>query len=353
MFGVGEPTHQEPEFGAVRNKLFGELAGDGFGSITLETDRVRAMAVDDYVRYGVGTLDTALSTGFSHGLGELEPNRQLVAWMHDHNQDRPEDARLAFHGFDTPTEMMSAPSPLAYLEHVRDYLGVELDLASAAGADDRWSRTEAILDPAASPGMTADAQVLRAYADDLHVQLLARAPELVAVTSRTAWTRARTNLTAAVGLLRYHRQSAEQLDQATRTSRMLGVRDALMAENLLDISTAAPTLLFAHNRHLQRNPSTWRLAEMELSWSCAGSIVSALLGPGYTFIAGSLGASGALGLAEPPAGTYESMLRPGLVRADEVTAGTTRTDLTPEQGYFPLDQATVAGADAVLHLSTP
>ncbi|MGH8876017.1 MAG: erythromycin esterase family protein, partial [Stackebrandtia sp.] len=40
LLGLGEPTHQEPAFGWVRNELFAQLAGHGFGSIALETDRV-------------------------------------------------------------------------------------------------------------------------------------------------------------------------------------------------------------------------------------------------------------------------------------------------------------------------
>ncbi|MFE4480580.1 erythromycin esterase family protein, partial [Kitasatospora sp. NPDC056789] len=98
LLGLGEPTHQEPAFGRVRNELFARLVDRGFRSIALETDRVAAFAVDAYVREGVGTLDSALEEGFTHGFGELEPNRRLVAWMREFNRDRASGAQLSFHG---------------------------------------------------------------------------------------------------------------------------------------------------------------------------------------------------------------------------------------------------------------
>ncbi|MET0994597.1 MAG: erythromycin esterase family protein, partial [Mycobacterium sp.] len=50
---------------------------------------------------------------------------------------------------------------------------------------------------------------------------------------------------------------------ATRFARLTGLRDAMMADNLLDIAARearrGPTLVFAHNRHLQKHPSFWQL----------------------------------------------------------------------------------------------
>ncbi|MBB4912615.1 erythromycin esterase family protein [Actinophytocola algeriensis] len=356
VLAYGEPTHLEPAFARIRNGLFARLAELGFRSIAIESDRVAGLTVDEFVRSGSGDLDPVLRNGFSHGLGELDANRQLVCWLREYNETRPAHEKLAFHGFDLPLEMVSAPSPRRYLEHARDYLGLDTDLA--AGDDERWSRTEAVMDATESPGASPEADRLRLLADDLLTALYTRAPELIAKTSLAEWYRAHTHLTAGIGLLRYHRQSAAPLDQATRTSRLLGVRDAMMARNLLDIreieASRGPTLVFAHNRHLQRHPSTMDTWGMDLEWFGAGAIVSELLGDQYRFVAGSLGASAGIGLAEPEPGTFEGLLQQrisgwGLI--EEVESGRVRTDPTPAQGYFPLDQATVDGADAVLHVS--
>jgi erythromycin esterase-like protein len=361
LLGIGEPTHLEPAFARVRNDLAIHLIEHGFRSIALETDRVAALTVDDFVRQGAGTLDAAMSNGFSHGFGDLDGNRHLVAWMRGYNEGRPAEERLAFHGFDVPTEMFSAPSPRPYLEHGRDYLGLDLDIAALAGDDEVWSRSEAVLDPAMSIGATAEADRLRAIADDMLTSLYARAPELIEVTSRAEWSRARIHLIGGLDLLRYHRQAAQHLERTVRTSRMLATRDGLMARHLLDIRAVearrGPTLVFSTNLHLQRNPSFWRLADMDLAWSPAGAVVASLVGDRYVFVAGSLGRSDALGLAEPERDTYEGGLQRiirtwGLTRATAVPPGRTRTDTTPPQGYFPLDQATLDASDAVLHINS-
>lgn len=360
FLALGEPTHRAPAFGWARNELFAQLAGHGFRSIALETDRVAALTANDFVQEGAGSLDTAMSEGFSHGFGDLDANRRLIAWMREYNESRPAQERLAFHGFDAPMETFSAPSPRPYLEHARDYLKLDLDLTSLVGDDERWSRSEAVLDPAMSPGATPEAETLRSIADDMLTTLYARTPELIAATSRAEWFRTRTHLTAGLGLLRYHKQSAQRLEQSARVSRLAATRDALMAQNLLDIrdieARRGPTLLFAHNAHLQRTPSNMRIADMDLTWFGAGDIAGSLLGDQYTFIAGSLGRSEPIGLQEPEPDTYEGRLQRhittwGLTTPTMVTSARTRTDTTPEQGYFPLDQAILDGADAVLHIS--
>lgn len=359
LLGLGESTHLEPAFGRVRNVLFGQLAGLGFRSIAVESDRVTALAVNDFVQEGVGTLDAAMKEGFSHGFGELDTNRQLVAWMRDYNKNRPAAERLAFYGFDMSSETMNVPSPRRYLEHARDYLGLDLDLASLAGDDEQWSRTEAVMDPALSPGATAEADSLRVIADDMLTSLHVRAPELIAATSRAKWFEAKAYLTAGLGLLRYHKQSALGTDATERWTRMCATRDALMAQNLLDIrqieAPRGPTLVFAHNVHLQRNLSTMQMGPMELKWFSAGAIVASLVGERYTFIASSLGSSEVIGLQAPQPDTYEGHLQGRFTTwglTTDVASATARTDNTPQQGYFPLDQGLVDSADAVLHITT-
>jgi erythromycin esterase-like protein len=353
LLAYGEPTHLAMAFGFVRNELFAQLVDLGFRSIALETDRVAALAVNDFVREGVGTLDAAMKA-FSHTFGELDHNRQLVTWMREYNKRRPAAERLSFHGFDIPTETMNAPSPRTYLEHARDYLGLDLDLAALAGDDEQWHRTEAILDPTMSPGATPAANALRAVADDMLTVLYTRAPDAGA-----DWFRAKTHLTAGLDLLRYHKQSAERVDETTRITRMCANRDAGMAQNLLDIRAleAAPTLVFAQNRHLQRNLSSMVMGweeEMVIEWHSAGAIVSTLLGERYTFIAGSLGHHRGIGLQDPAPDTYEAQLHTdtwALTPANTIPPAKTRTDPTRMQGYFPLDQPTVEGADWILHIT--
>jgi hypothetical protein len=139
-----------------------------------------------------------------------------------------------------------------------------------------------------------------------------------------------------------------------------------MAENLLAVRARerdrGPTLVLAHNRHLQRHDSTWLLAGMHLRWSGAGAVLAALLGDRYVLVTGALGESSALGLGPPAPGTIEAAVGevagvgPALLDAAALRAAVPdgvrlRDDVTPEQGYFPLDRETLEGSDAVLYLS--
>ncbi|MDX3834131.1 erythromycin esterase family protein [Streptomyces europaeiscabiei] len=308
LLALGEPTHTEPAFPRLRNDLFARLVSQGFRSIALETDRVPALALNDHVWDGTGDFDEVMREGIAFGRGEMTPNRRLITWMREYNRTRPPEERLAFHGFDAEMENLSAPSPRRYLEHARAYLtrGEDLaptlsltsasvsavDLASLAGDDDRWSRTEAVMDPAMSLGATAEAEALRCLADDLLTEFHARAPELIAATSRAEWFRAKTHLTAGLGLLRYHKQLAQPLEESVRISRLLATRDALMVDNLLDIRAIeagrGPTLVFGHNLHLRRGLSHMRMRDLDLNWYGAGAILSPLIGERYAFFAGSL-----------------------------------------------------------------
>jgi erythromycin esterase-like protein len=369
VLAFGEPTHGEPAFPRARNQLFRELADRGFRSIAIESDRLAGNLVDEYVRGGAGTLDEVLAEGFTHGFGAQAATRELVEWMRTHNDTVPAADRLAFHGFDAPLEMMSAASPGPSLRHLRDYLAGELGAAALpadaahisrlAGDDATWSDPAAQMDAAKSVGRSPGAAALRVLADDLLVLLYAHAPSLLAADARR-WHRARLNATTALGLLRYHAVAADPAAAAERTSRLLAVRDVLMARNLLDIRVAeqhrGPTLVFASNRHLQRYPSRWRLSGMDLEWFGAGAILAALLGDKYAVIAGSLGASAALGLEAPAEDTYEGRLGAATGEGPLLVAGSidladlrVRDDMTPEQGYFPLDGETVAHSDAIWH----
>jgi erythromycin esterase-like protein len=309
LIGLGEPAHGDTALADARLDLLTRLVEDGVRSIAVESDRVAAFAADDYVQGRGGTLDTAMAEGFTHGFGAFAVNRRLIAWMREYNEDRAPADRVAFHGMDGPFEFTAA-SPRVHLEHVRDHLGLDLDLAPLVGDDERWSRTEAVTDPAASPGDTPGAHRLRAVADELHTALYAQAPQSIAATDRTVWDRARIHATTALGLLRYHRQAAQRLDEAERWSRLSGVRDALMAQNLLDIRALeagrGPTAVLAHNIHLQRNESRMEMAGMNLTWNGTGAVIAALLGPKYLFIAGVLGPA-----APKDLGGADAVLRAG------------------------------------------
>ncbi len=359
LLAIGEPYHGEPAFPRLRNRILETLAGHGFRSIAIKSDRAAGLAVDDYVQGRRDDVD--LTTGISHGWGTHPATRELIDWLRAHNGELPPGERIALHGFDAPTEIAGAPSPGPILRELRDYLGLPApDLDHLAGDEGRWTAQEIMFDATRSPGRSPEAAALRGLAEDFRTRLYADAPRLIQDTSAESWNRARVLAITAIGLLTYHAAMAEPGTQSQRIDRLLAVRDALMAHNLLDILALerdrGPVLVWAGNAHLQRHPSRWAThwegQDLAAQWNGAGSILSPLLGDRYVYVAGSLGASGPVGLGQPEPGTYEERLGPQTGIFAPPTGGDLRERVTDLPGYFPLDPGTVGTCDAILHIGS-
>ncbi|MFC9794705.1 erythromycin esterase family protein [Streptomyces sp. NPDC127584] len=370
MLALGEPTHGEDALLGVRNALFRELVErEGYRTISLETDCMRGLLVDDHVTTGAGTLDAVMAQGFSHGWGASPANRELVRWMREFNDGRPASDRLRFAGFDGPLEITGAESPREALTALRDHLAarVDTDLLHATcpeetldrllGDDERWTDPAAMRDPSRSVGQSPEATRLRLLADDLVALLDARPPRPAVTGSPDDADRARLYARTATGLLRYHYWLADS--SASRMARLVSLRDRMMADNLLALAGAdrAGVLVHAHNGHLQRNRSSMRMDGMPVEWWSAGSIVSDRLGGHYAFLATAIGTIRHRGVDTPPPDTVEGLLYAGpattaLVDAKGLaaacdTAGTAPR-VSPWFGYAPLDPTHLADCDGIV-----
>ncbi|MDH6464596.1 erythromycin esterase-like protein [Micromonospora sp. A200] len=366
LLALGEPTHGEDTLLEVRNEIFRQLVEqEGYRTIAIESDCMMGLVVDDYVTSGTGILDEVMERGFSHEWGAFAANRELVRWMRTYNDGRPVSQQLRFAGFDGPLEITAAASPRQALTALHGYLTAWVDadllpctaetLDRLLGADDRWTNPAAMMDPSQSVGQTPDAKQLRLLADDLVALLDAQTPHLIAASSREDWHRARLYGRTATGLLRYHFWMADT--SPSRMARLLGVRDSMMAANLLAIAERGPALVNAHNGHLQRNKSTMRMGDLPLEWWSAGAIVSAHLGEGYAFLATALGTIHHQGVDAPPPDTIEGLLyalpeERYIVDAHRLAAilanVTPAARVSPWFGYSPLDPAHVASTDGIV-----
>ncbi|MEU8824739.1 erythromycin esterase family protein [Streptomyces sp. NPDC048636] len=366
LLALGEPTHGEDTLLDLRNELFRQLVEqEGYRTIAIESDCVKGLVVDDYVTTGTGTLDDVMAHGFSHGWGASAANRELVRWIREYNDGRPASEWLRFAGFDGPLEITGAESPRRALIALHGYLAARVDtdllpctaetLDSLLGADDRWTRPAAMMDPSRSVGRSADAKELRLLADDLVALLDARTPELIAATSYEDWERARLYGRTATGLLRYHFWMADTTP--SRMTWLVALRDRMMADNLLALAERGPALVHAHNGHLQRARSTMRMAGLPVAWWSAGALVSARLGEAYAFVATALGTIRHQGVDTPPPDTVEGLLyalpadrcvldAPRLATALGDTRPTPR--VSPWFGYSPLDPARLADSEGIV-----
>ncbi|EEP69742.1 hypothetical protein MCAG_00069 [Micromonospora sp. ATCC 39149] len=365
LLAVGEPTHGADVLLDVRNHLFRQLVEQArYRTITIESDCMSGLVVDDYVASGEGTLDEVMERGFSHGFGASEANRELVRWMRAYNKDRPAAQRLRFAGFDGPLEITGAASPRQSLTALHAYLAARVDaelLARTArtldhllGADDRWTDPAAMMDPSRSVGQTPEAAQLRLLADDLVALLDAQTPHLIATSSLADWDRARLYGRTAIGLLRYHFWMADT--SPDRMARLLGQRASMMAANLLALAERGPTLVYAHNAHLQRDRSTIRMGGLPVQWWSAGAIVGAQLGEAYAFLATALGTYHHHGVGTPPPATIEGLLYAlpqdryvvDARRLASILGDVPSARVSPWFGYSPLDPAQVARHDAIV-----
>jgi erythromycin esterase-like protein len=366
LLALGEPTHGEDVLLDLRNDLFRQLVEqERYRTITIESDCMMGLVVDDYVTSGTGILDEVMARGFSHEWGAFAANRELVRWMRAYNDGRPASERLRFVGFDGPLEITGAASPRQALTALHAYLTawVDVDLLPCTaetldpllGADDRWTNPAAMMDPSQSVGQTPEARQLRLLADDLVTLLDAQTPHLIAASSSDDWDRARMYGRTATGLLRYHFWMADT--SPSRMARLLGVRDSMMAANLLAIAERGPALVNAHNGHLQRDKSRMQMGDLPVEWWSAGAIVSARLGEGYAVLATAVGTIRHRGVETPPPDTIEGLLY--ALPEDRYVVDARRLaailgDVTPAPrvspwfGYFPLDPAHVASNDGIV-----
>ncbi len=319
LLGFGEALHGGEDILTFRNRLFQRLVeAHGYSAIAIESSFPRGRMVNEYVAgHGLPSYDEVQRSGFSHGFGRLDANRELVEWMRGYNADPAHGTKLQFYGFDSPTEMGSTDSPSHVLHFVLDYLD-SIDGASGKerreridallGQDAAWENPAAMMDPTKSVGLSPEATALRIETEDLTTELCLRRPELVAKGGAARYLEAAHYASVARQLLNYHANLARVSDK--RLVEGLGIRDAMMADNLTYLVSRergrGKVLAFAHNSHLKRGRAEWQLGPNHLAWWPAGSHLHQILGPRYAVIGSAVGACEANGIGQPEAGTLEA-----------------------------------------------
>ncbi len=321
LLGFGEALHGGEDILILRNRLFQRLVeAHGYSAIAIESSFPRARVVNEYIAgRGPASYEAVQDTGFSHGFGRLDANRELVEWMRRYNADPSHRVKLQFFGFDSPTEMTVSDSPRQVLYFVLDYLA-SIDSASGQehraridpllGPDSNWENPAAMMDPTQSVGLSPAATALRIETEDLISELHIRRPELVTQSDASRYLEAVQYTSVARQLLDYHAILAR--NSGDRMVRGLGLRDAMMADNLAYMVSRergrGKVLAFAHNSHLQRGKAQWQLGNDVLTWWPAGSHLNEMFGPCYAVIGSAVGVSDANGIGQPEAGTLEARL---------------------------------------------
>jgi erythromycin esterase-like protein len=321
LLGFGEALHGGEDILILRNQLFQRLVeAHGYSAIAVESSFPRARIVNEYVAgRGPASYEAVQDSGFSHGFGWLDANRELVEWMRRYNADPSRRVKLQFYGFDSPTEMTGTDSPRQVLHFVLDYLA-SIDRAGGQehrqridpllGPDSDWEDPAAMMDPTKSVGLSPAATALRIATEDFITELRLRRPELVAKSDEGRYLEAAQYASVARQLLNYHAALARTSDK--RLVELLGIRDAMMADNLANIVARergrGKVLTFAHNSHLKRGQAQWQWGPNALAWWPAGAHLQEMFGPRYAVLGSAVGVSEANGIGQPEAGTLEARL---------------------------------------------
>src|SRR6266704_693359 len=316
LLGFGEALHGGEELLVLRNQLFQRLVeAYGYSAIAIESSFPRGPIINEYVLgRGPASYEAVQDTGLSHGFGKFEANRELVEWMRQYNADPAHHRKLQFYGFDSPTDV-TADSPrqtlyvaLDYLSERDEALGQEYRkrIDPLLGQDSAWENPATMLDPTQSIGRSPAATALRIETEELISELRVRRPELVAKSDENRYLEAVQYASVARQLLNYHAALAGKSSE--RIVELLGMRDALMADNLAYMVSRergrGKVLAFAHNSHLQRGKAQWQLGTVVYTWWPAGSHLNEMLG--YAVIGSAVGVSDANGIGQPEAGTLEA-----------------------------------------------
>ena len=362
LLGFGETLHAGKDILILRNRVFQRLVeAHGYSAIAIESSFPRARVVNEYVAgRGSTSYETVQDTGFSHGFGRLDANRELVEWMRHYNAASSHRTKLQFYGFDSPTEMTGTDSPRQVLHFVLDYLGsIDGDssqehrrrIEQLLGQDTDWENPAAMMDPTKSVGLSPAATGLRIETEELISELRVRRPELVAKSDQSCYLEAVQFASVARQLLNYHATLARTSSE--RFVELLGIRDALMADNLAYMVSRergrGKVLVFAHNSHLQRGKAQWQLGVDVHTWWPAGAYLNEMLGSRYAVIGSAVGISDANGIGQPEAGSLEARLTavPGPARfipthkgqglpPSEIAVLPTRSGSTKNPTYFAL-----------------
>ena len=139
-----------------------------------------------------------------------------------------------------------------------------------------------MMDPTKSIGLSPAATALRIETEDLISELRVRRPELVAKSDESRYLEAVQYASAGTAVAELSCRAGARR-RANGLSRLLGIRDAMMADNLAYMVSRergrGKVLAFAHNSHLQRGKAEWQLGTDLLTWWPAGSHLNEMLRP--------------------------------------------------------------------------
>jgi len=306
VIGLGVGDGGSRELRELRGRLLRHLITDhGLGLVGLTADFGEVAALDQYVAGGDGEPGALLGQ-CGDRQWHAESTRQLLDWLREENDSRPDEDRVRLYGLapdrtggalDRLTEYLDRVDP-GFLETVRHNMATLDDTGDRAtgepapGTAGTWSDVDARLEE----GET----LVPALLDRLDE----RRERYVSAAGRDAWERARQHVLVIEQALSVQRpfrdHEAGRIDWATAQQRAFRLQGLAMADNadwVLGFEDAGSMAVLARDAHLARVESTLR--DSGLAVDMLGPQLDARYGDEYYALGTSVGNGRVRSVADP------------------------------------------------------
>jgi len=230
LVGLGEATHGNAEFQALRLTVLKRLVMQGYRAFAMEIDFGEGLMVDAYIQ-GVESGDASEIVGrLGYPIARTAQTVELIEWMRAYNASASPEDRLRFYGFDMQNTMEGARRLIDFCEAER-IPGMDEELSLIA----RLTESDAQLDAVAA-GVIEDA--LRRVGEAMEGYGTEETRAAMRQAARTL-AQAMGTYTLAGGSYADYRDRcmADNVDWIVRRERQLG---------------GGKVMLAAHNAHIAR-----------------------------------------------------------------------------------------------------
>lgn len=244
VLALGEATHGTREFFALKDRLIRFLVTElGVRTIAWEGGFAQSRRINDFVRDGEGTAESALSYA-SYGVWRTESVLRMLRWLRSYNRSRPEAENVSFYGIDT--QLVIGPAT-----RLRNYVdAVDVTLPDSIDSDLAWLATNSVLRADTAVERNRGLRLAGSVVDGLRKHFDAEEAAYVSATSQSRLELARRDLWT----MDRARVFVETYREDDDIERAYEIRDEAMAANvtwLLEQTDTDRIVVWAHNAHVK------------------------------------------------------------------------------------------------------
>lgn len=238
IVALGEATHGSKEMFLVKQRLMEYLVQElDFKILAFEASRTAFHFIDNYVAFGMGNLDSALSIQTGAHLDTKE-FKAIIEWVRKYNERLPFESRVHIKGIDIQDNKLS----YSFLSDFFLKIGI-----------DRTKELRELMESENSDGYSSNDTTLR--------KLIPKVDSLISdiTTKKGKWEEATSGNEVSIALL--HLKTIRQFLISFSYNpwvdkRAQGGRDYFMYKNILDIlqqSGKPKIIVWAHNQHVRKD----------------------------------------------------------------------------------------------------